>query len=1616
MNRLPFVLLAGLLAAPESCLLAQTAGGGVKQVLAVPGAGRETFCAAFSPDGQALAAGGQGLTTGEVKIFNLATGEESQRLTLSEPARAVAFSRDGSLLAASSSKWAGLQGDRGLSQKLTVWDLSRGNELYTLESVQYPDGWSFSPDGKQIATANTDKTVTVWDAATGADVFSFAPEELKGLIGFLRWCPAGNEIFGAEQANPGRLRVWDGGNGKELRRIEIGATYASSFEFNRDGRRMAVEVYREGIRVWDPVAGKALAQAPYWRVTHSSKLAFSPNGKLIALRGAPANYDKSGPIKVWSGETGKELFEIKDRAPSAILFSPDSSRLAGVAGGDGVVVWQVARPDPDFRPSPPAARTAPEKPAANAPSSAAPTEAVTAGDSRPATAAMVPRPLVLKAHEDPAPGDSADEKRAIVDLALSPEQTKLASVSGKGEVLLWDLATGESTPLAAEGGARRVLFTADGKTLLAGNGTQVSAWDVETTAGKGSFGAATGSEYGWHAAADGSAVATLDYPGDGISRYRFWSVAAPETPLVTFDVKQRVECLAVSRGGVMAAVGEGNDVRLFDLTAKKEIDPIRGLPSAAAALVFHPNGKVLVAASSGGDLQFWDVSKSPARLVAKQDTDWSPHGQWFFSADGRMLVLAHNQVQFWEAATRSLRAPIVGLTRRAALSDDGKTIIGLTKDTTSLVADAATGQVRTLIEVALPNGEPAYQWGASGAYAISRDGGFAAIGTKSGAIEVRPLVADAGSTETVVFHLKTPEVENRGGGYANLPQIGFSADGEYVVYRRNEWTAIGEISSGKLWFTSEPAAPGSSPEPLQLASHFFKPAEGALIALAVGEKSVWKYDLSSGRVTRNPADRREYYSFQISPDESQVAAFVKPPSKPVQLALMSPDDGKLLGEPLLADATSIDADFATASWAFSPDGGRLAAAIGRNIRVWDLVSRQEKLINAEGDWTKVFLIENGATVVGVTRDKSELKLFDLETGQAKGNVDLKRLHTGKVLDAAVSPVESVFASVGENGEVLLRDLASGDLLARFAGHQEGVDSAAFSPDGKVLATAAAGYWRRQTPKERAIRLWKIDGASLPKESPSGGSPLAGAGAAGISSPRPGSLPSPREIASIEVDLGLRPGSSKDRAAMEFSPDASLLAVGIGPYGSPTHIFDVARKERKWTSEELQCSRGPETAIRPYQFASDSRTLLSWSGNGRGFVALDLATGKVQASHDPWAVARFAFAPDGKTIAFGGSHGSGNAPILMLLDRDTFKETGPKIEASGGALTALAYSPDGSLLASAVKDRISSRVQLLDPATLAVQATLAEHPAPSGGSAPGVRQIAFSPDGKSLWFSLYESNRVEVWSVAERRLLRSSDSATLRGYTPIAFVGSSALMAFYHNNSDTYIIYDVATDKARSTFEGREPWDISADGRVLAVFGEEGAVVWDLLRGKPLPGAAAHGDTVVDAAVSDNGRLLATVALDNTVKIWSLDGAATLPDARTAVAPDRNAASRAPAAQQAGISTPAVPQAQTAKPSRDSRSPALAGQWANPGDWGTVKLQGGPDAYTGTYTGTYNGQLGSLRLERAANGFQGEWWESDKRRRGTLELQVSGDGNTLLVDWRATGPSAGGGKSTWKRGG
>ena len=286
-------------------------------------------------------------------------------------------------------------------------------------------------------------------------------------------------------------------------------------------------------------------------------------------------------------------------------------------------------------------------------------------------------------------------------------------------------------------------------------------------------------------------------------------------------------------------------------------------------------------------------------------------------------------------------------------------------------------------------------------------------------------------------------------------------------------------------------------------------------------------------------------------------------------------------------------------------------------------------------------------------------------------------------------------------------------------------------------------------------------------------------------------------------------------------------------------------------------------------ASEDGTIKLWSTNG-----ILLRTLTAQAC----PITAIAWSPDGTKIA-GGSYVAGvagkgltyvwQAPSgwtsanvsLMRISTNRF-----------GYVTALAFSPDNSLLASGCNG--GSNIVY----SVANGSVVASRPAYNPPARPGaVMSVAFSSSG--MMASGCEEATVRVYDSSWNLLWNSTNSADAHttNVTAVAFSPDGTLLATA-SLDQTVKIWSTAAWTLRQTLTGSGTGVVSVafspNGQELVSGGLDGRLkLWDL-SGACLRTIAAHALPVTATVFSTDGVRIVSGSDDNTIRVWSAaDGAA-----------------------------------------------------------------------------------------------------------------------------------------------
>ncbi|MGE5195624.1 MAG: WD40 repeat domain-containing protein [Deltaproteobacteria bacterium] len=296
----------------------------------------KVWCVAFSPDGKFLASGSGGFvgTPGELKLWNLATGEATATVDASRSVRWVAFSPDGKHLATA---------EHDNTAKLR--DPASGIVLHELTGHESGlDTVVFAPDSATLATTSWDKTLKLWDSASGTLLKTFSGHSQQ--VYTAAFTPEGKELLSG--SHDGMVKVWLVATASERMTVAAHDSVIHCVAFAPDGKRFATAGWDTTVRLWDAESGKRQMTLAGHREPVLA-IAFSPDGKLLAsVSGEWGDPKKKRPtepgpgeLKIWDTATGKEIATLIGHADRifGVAFSPDGKTLATGSWDGTIKLW-----------------------------------------------------------------------------------------------------------------------------------------------------------------------------------------------------------------------------------------------------------------------------------------------------------------------------------------------------------------------------------------------------------------------------------------------------------------------------------------------------------------------------------------------------------------------------------------------------------------------------------------------------------------------------------------------------------------------------------------------------------------------------------------------------------------------------------------------------------------------------------------------------------------------------------------------------------------------------------------------------------------------------------------------------------------------------------------------------------------------------------------------------------------------------------------------------------------------------------------------------------------------------------------------------------------------------
>lgn len=218
------------------------------------------------------------------------------------------------------------------------------------------------------------------------------------------------------------------------------------------------------------------------------------------------------------------------------------------------------------------------------------------------------------------------------------------------------------------------------------------------------------------------------------------------------------------------------------------------------------------------------------------------------------------------------------------------------------------------------------------------------------------------------------------------------------------------------------------------------------------------------------------------------------------------------------------------------------------------------------------------------------------------------------------------------------------------------------------------------------------------------------------------------------------------------------------------------------------------------------------------------------------------------------------PPIYATRRQSDSEPTCTLAAHGGKATALAFSPDGKLLALGGED---GTVCIKATDTWVNRSLLV-------GNIGDIVTVAFSPDGRLL-ATTRGDHTLCLWDAHSGAALRRISPAS--GTRSIAFSPDGRLLAA-PGPDHTVQLWDAATGAVIHTLSGHrgtvESLVFAPDGTILASGGGDGLIkFWDTRTWQERKTMAAGAGRVSSLAVSPDSTLVASAHDDGAVRLWQV---------------------------------------------------------------------------------------------------------------------------------------------------
>ncbi|KAI9934827.1 hypothetical protein MW887_000444 [Aspergillus wentii] len=519
--------------------------------------------------------------------------------------RTVALSPDGLLVASTS--W----GDG-----VKIWNTATGSLQQTLDH----QSWNlysveFSPDGKMIAAAFDNGTVSLWDMTSGIGVLQHTFQAHSDHIYEVVFSANGKKLASASKDE--KVKLWNIDQIGIEETLEGHTAGVLSVAFSPDGKMVASASSDWTVRLWNIGSSPVRLQAVF--KGHSSlvgSVAFSPDSKFLV------SGSRDETLRLWDIKLGelKHTFTGHCVSVESVVFLPDGQSIVSGSWDKTIKIWDIS--------------SGAEK-------------------------------CTLVGHTD-----------WVSSVSLSGDGTLLASGSDDRTMRLWDISQGipEQHHKREPQAVPFLIFSPDQSLVASVHGNGATLWNSSTGERLHSLDLDTMYEGAVAFSPDSQTIAS----GSRDSATRIWSTSSGTLTRVIEGHGDVVCSLAFSSDGTLMASGSfDSTVKLWDMASGELLQTMENPGGSPFSLSFSHDNKRLAVGCDDDTIRIWDTdSRERPRTLRDLDDEYNMFNSLAFSPDDKLLAAgAHEALRVWDTVSGIQiywRDAYLKFVPQVSFSDDGR--------------------------------------------------------------------------------------------------------------------------------------------------------------------------------------------------------------------------------------------------------------------------------------------------------------------------------------------------------------------------------------------------------------------------------------------------------------------------------------------------------------------------------------------------------------------------------------------------------------------------------------------------------------------------------------------------------------------------------------------------------------------------------------------------------------------------------------------------------------------------------------------------------------------------------------------------------------------------------